>query len=78
MSSDLARRLARLEVRWQRPPTGPAFVVIIPDHWPAEDRAALAGGDDTAQAAAVERHTGQRPGPSTTLIVLGYRPDGPQ
>ena len=63
-------RLWLLKVLWQRMSAAPGLLGLFPDDWSAADRA--------AKATVGERHIGQRPEPSTTLIVVGERPGEPQ
>jgi hypothetical protein len=71
-------RLLRLERRWRPADPSPAFLVVSPGEWPAADRDAFDAGDPAVRDALVERHTGQRPGPYTRLIMLFPRVDGPE
>ena len=84
--ANLGGRLIRLEAaararRAARDPT-PKLLILMPDRWPAADRAAYrvaeASGDEGGRRDAIERATGMRPGPGTTEIVVTERPDGPQ
>jgi hypothetical protein len=73
----LARRVGRIEARRPEPEGGPPLLVLFPDDWPEEDRAAFGGTDPAARDDAIERQTGTRPGPATRLLVLLTRRDGP-
>ncbi len=68
----LQRRLSQLEAQHQSQLAAryPVCLVVYPDTWPAEDRAALDGTDAEAFRAAIARHTGQVPGPATTVVVI--------
>jgi hypothetical protein len=70
-------RPARLEQLRRPVERGPAIVVVFSDDWPAADQAAFDGGDPAVRDALVERHTGQRLGPRTHLLVVRRREDGP-
>lgn len=59
-----AQHRARLAAQY------PRCLVLYPDDWPAEDRAALDGTDAAACAAAIARQTGQVPGPATTVVII--------
>jgi hypothetical protein len=74
----LARRVGRIEARRPEPGGGPPLLVVYPDAWSEEDRAAFEGADPAARADAIERQTGTRPGPATRLIVVVTRRDGPR
>jgi hypothetical protein len=62
----------RLERRWRLARPRLAILVVYPDDWPASDRAAFDSGDAERQDTVIERHTGQRPGPFTRLIVFRF------
>ncbi len=68
----LHRRLSQLEAQHQARLAGqfPPFLVVYPDAWTPADRAALDGTDVEACRAAIARHTGQVPGPATTVVVI--------
>lgn len=77
----LGSRLARVEAKeqgrlaaWVR---GPVMVVVYPDVWPPEDRAAFDGEDALARDAAIERQTGVRLGPRTRIIAIRVDRAGP-
>jgi len=70
------KRLERLEQRWRPVDCSPKFLVVWPEDWPETDREAFDGGS-VGRDALIERHTGQRPGPRTRLIVIRRRSDGP-
>jgi hypothetical protein len=71
-------RVERLERRWRPAKPRLAILVVFPDDWPESDRAAFEGDDIERRNAAIERQTGQRPGPYTRLMVIRQRADGPQ
>ena len=70
--SKLHRRLSQLEAqhRAQLAARYPPCLVIYPDTWPPEDRAALDGTDDAERTEAITRQTGQVPGPATTVVII--------
>jgi hypothetical protein len=63
-------RIAHLEQR--SCPTAPRIITILvrPDDWPEADRLAFDRDDLGQRDAAIERQTGQRPGPLTRMIVI--------
>jgi hypothetical protein len=72
------RRVEQLE-RLRRP-AEPRFVffTVRPDTWPEADRAAFDGDNRERRDEAIERHTGQRLGPYTRMIVIRHCERGPQ
>ena len=84
--ANLGGRVIRLEAaaraRRAALDPSPGLMFLMPDLWPAEDRAAFeaaeARGDEGGRRDVIERATGTRPGPRTLTIVVSERPNGPQ
>jgi hypothetical protein len=81
MVKRLTSRLARVEAKEQgrlaERVGGPAMLLVYPDSWPPEGRAAFDGEDAEAWAAAIERQAGVRPGPRTHVIAIRVDRAGP-
>ncbi len=80
----LGRRITHIEhrARIHEVARGPSHLIVMPDSWPAADCLAydtlFASGDIVAWHELIAKHTGQRPGPTTRVVALRRRDDGPQ
>lgn len=80
----LGRRVGLLEAKARARGTNdePAALVLMPDRWPEEEQAIFEAANDAGDAATcfdiIARQEGVRPGPTTLLIALRVRRDGPQ
>lgn len=48
----------------------PYLIFVSPQFWPSADQAAFQGDDPIAQADAIERNSGERPGARTKVIAF--------